>query len=303
MLSIPQYLDFAYTGKTKEICSFFLELLQRKNEVLYLHSQQVANYSASVAAKLGLSRKEIGIIRTAALMHDIGLLSVPNSIMNKFPYLSTREMAQYKRHCIAGCSMLENMEEFSGIIDLIRSHHEKWDGTGYPKRLKGVNIPLGARIIAVADYYDSVINPCATQWQKSHQEALQELLSAMGTAFDPEIVKAFIEAIVPGNTIKPIPVFNKKSPGEKTKTAAAAKAVRQLFFRQHARLFFLKRDHPCSEKGYSTHWAKVSSGVCRSSASRRAVCTTKAGSHERPRNGTGARYGESVSTRMRSSGT
>ena len=222
MLSIPQYLDFAYTGKTKEICSFFLELLQRKNEVLYLHSQQVANYSASVAAKLGLSRKEIGIIRTAALMHDIGLLSVPNSIMNKFPYLSTRELAQYKRHCIAGCSMLENMEEFSGIIDLIRSHHEKWDGTGYPKRLKGVNIPLGARIIAVADYYDSVINPCATQWQKSHQEALQELLSAMGTAFDPEIVKAFIEAIVPGNTIKPVPVFSKKDPKEKTKTAAAA---------------------------------------------------------------------------------
>ncbi|MBR4909048.1 MAG: HD domain-containing protein [Acidaminococcaceae bacterium] len=221
MLSIPQYLDFAYTGKTKEICSFFLDLLQRKSEVLYLHSQQVANYSASVAAKLGLSRKEIGIIRTAALMHDIGLLSVPNSILNKFPYLSTRELAQYKRHCVAGCSMLENMEEFAGIIDLIRSHHEKWDGTGYPKRLKGVNIPLGARIIAVADYYDSVINPCSTKWQKNHQEALQELLSGMGTAFDPEIVKAFMEAIAPGNTIKPVPVYAKKgSPKQKSKTAA-----------------------------------------------------------------------------------
>ena len=88
--------------------------------------------------------------------------------------------------------------------------------------MKGVNIPLGARIIAVADYYDSVINPCATQWQKSHQEALQELLSAMGTAFDPEIVKAFIEAIVPGNTIKPVPVSNKNGYKEKSKTAAAA---------------------------------------------------------------------------------
>lgn len=221
MLSIPQYLDFAYTGKTKEICNFFLDLLQRKSEVLYLHSQQVANYSASVAAKLGLSRKEIGIIRTAALLHDIGLLSVPNSILNKFPYLSTRELAQYKRHCIAGCSMLENMEEFSGIIDLIRGHHEKWDGTGYPKRLKGVNIPLGARIIAVADYYDSVINPCSSQWQKSHQEALQELLGAMGTAFDPEIVKAFMEAIAPGNTIRPAVVYAQKgSPKHKGKTAA-----------------------------------------------------------------------------------
>ena len=222
MLSIPQYLDFAYTGKTKEICAFFLELLKRKNEFLYLHSQQVANYSASVAAKLGLSRKEISIIRTAALMHDIGLLSVPNSILNKYPYLSTRELAQYKRHCVTGCSMLENMEEFSSIIDLIRSHHEKWNGTGYPKRLKGVNIPLGARIIAVADYYDSVINPCTTQWQKSHQEALQELLGAIGTDFDPEIVRAFMESIVPGNTIKAVPVYSKKGTKEKTKTAAAA---------------------------------------------------------------------------------
>ena len=221
MLSIPQYLDFAYTGKTKEICDFFLELLQRKSEALYLHSQQVANYSVSVAAKLGLSRKEIGIIRTAALLHDIGLLSVPNSIMNKFPYLSTRELAQYKRHCIAGCSMLENMEEFAGIIDLIRSHHEKWDGTGYPKRLKGVNIPLGARIIAVADYYDSVINPCASQWQKNHQEALQELLSAMGTAFDPEIVKAFMESIAPGNMVRPAAIYARKgSQKQKTRTAA-----------------------------------------------------------------------------------
>ena len=189
MLSIPQYLDFAFTGKTKEICSFFLELLQRKNGALYLHSQQVANYAASVAAKLGLSRKEIGIIRTAALMHDIGLLSVPNSILNKFPYLSTREMAQYKRHCIAGCSMLENMEEFSGVIDLIRCHHEKWDGTGYPKRLKGVNIPLGARIISVADYYDR-----------------------------------FVEAIAPGNTIKALPVYSKKGKKGKVKTAAAVLA-------------------------------------------------------------------------------
>ena len=217
MLSIPQYLDFSYAGKSKEICTFFMELLKRKNEFLYLHSRQVANYSASVAAKLGLSRKEIHNIRIAALMHDIGLLSVPNSILNKFPYLSTREMAQYKRHCIAGCSMLENMEEFNSIIDLIRSHHEKWDGTGYPKRLKGVNIPLGARIIAVADYYDSVINPCTTQWEKKHQEALQELLSAMGTSFDPEIVKAFVDAIAPGKNIKPVPVLTKKESKRKAK--------------------------------------------------------------------------------------
>lgn len=204
MFSIPQYLEFAPPGKTQDICAFFLELLKRKGDFLYLHAQQVANYSACVAAKLGLSHREIGIIRTAALMHDIGLLSVPNSVLNKYPYLSTRELAQYKRHCIAGCSMLDNMDEFANIIDLILSHHEKWDGTGYPKRLKGVNIPLGARIIAVADYYDSVINPCTQQWQKNHQEALLELNDATGTAFDPAVVKAFVEAIIPGSLIQPV---------------------------------------------------------------------------------------------------
>lgn len=219
MFSIPQYLEFAPAGKTREICAFFMELLRRKSEFLYLHTQQVANYSVCTATKLGLSRTEIGIIRTAALMHDIGLLSVPNSILNKFPYLNSREMSQYKRHCVAGCSMLENMEEFTPVIELICCHHEKWEGTGYPKRLKGVNIPLGARIIAVADYYDSIINPCTQRWQKDHQEALLELLNGVGTDFDPAVVKAFIEAVVPGQTLVAA-AAGKKRKATKLKPAA-----------------------------------------------------------------------------------
>lgn len=160
-------------------------MLQRKSEVLYLHSRQVANYSIATAAKLGLSARELGLIHTAALMHDIGLLSVPNSILNKFPYLSVREMAQYKRHCVAGCSMLENMEEFSGIVDLIKDHHERWDGTGYPKRLKGVNIPLGARIIAVADYYDGIVNPCTQNWENRPKRRPSPLWTESGLVSIP----------------------------------------------------------------------------------------------------------------------
>lgn len=198
MISIPQYLDFPTSGKTKEICEFFLNMLERKNKFIYLHSQQVANYAVCTAAQLGLSPSEIKTIRTGAIMHDIGHLSVPNVILNKAPYLSVRELAQYKKHCLAGYSMLENMEEFNNIINLIRSHHEHWDGTGYPDRLKGVNIPLGARIIAVADHYDRIINPCTQQWQKSHEEAVKELLDGSGTLFDPQVVKAFTEAIIPG---------------------------------------------------------------------------------------------------------
>lgn len=201
MITIPQYLDFSSKGKTREICNFFLEILKRKNQFIYLHSLQVANYATCTAVKLGLPKKEIEKIRTASLMHDIGLLSVPNSILIKNPYFNVRERAQYRRHPVAGCSMLENMEEFNDVIDLIHAHHENWDGTGYPKRLKGVNIPLGARIIAVADYYDSVINPCTQQWQKSHEEAIQELLDRAGTFFDPDVVKAFAQAVVPGKEL------------------------------------------------------------------------------------------------------
>ncbi len=228
MISIPQYLDFSPTGKTREICDFFLELLKRKNKFMYMHSQQVANYAACTAARLGLSKREIGIIRTAALMHDIGLLSVPNTILNKLPYLSVREKAQYKRHCIAGYSMLENMEEFSSVIDLIRSHHENWNGTGYPKRLKGVNIPLGARIIAVADYYDWVINPCTQQWQKSHEEALSELMDRSGVFFDPDVVKAFIESVVPGKTMADVSPGAKIRPLQKTATMKKTAAPKEV---------------------------------------------------------------------------
>ena len=219
MFSIPQYLDFDYNARTGETCRFLLEMLHRKSDFLYLHAIQVANYAIAVAAKLGLSAKEISLICTAALMHDIGLLSVPNSILNKYPYLSVREMAQYKRHCIAGCSMLENMEEFSGVVDLIKDHHERWDGKGYPKRLKGVNIPLGARIIAVADYYDGIVNPCTRKWEKNHEQAVMQLMDGIGTRFDPVVVKAFIAAVVPGKAM-PTPRTVLEATGRRIANAA-----------------------------------------------------------------------------------
>ena len=197
MIAIPQCLDFADGRLTKEICEFYMKLMEIKNKEICLHSQQVANYAASTAAKLGLPAAEVSQIKTAALLHDIGQLSVPNLILNKLPFLSTREKSIYKRHCIAGASMLENVPGFTVVCDIIRSHHEKWDGTGYPKRLKGQNIPIGARIIAVANYYDRNINPCTQHWQKTHADAIIELKNKAGLDFDPAIVKAFIESIIP----------------------------------------------------------------------------------------------------------
>ena len=173
MIALPQVLDFPKENNIREICNSLLTLLQKKDTALYMHSQQVANYSACIAAKLGLPPAEIASIKSAALLHDIG------------------------HHCQAGASILENIPEFTHIIDIIYSHHEKWDGTGYPKRLKGVNIPLGARIIAVANYYDRIVNPCTHYWQKTPLEAIKEMKDKSGTDFDPNVVRAFLESIIP----------------------------------------------------------------------------------------------------------
>lgn len=177
------------------ITADLLHLIQLKNQRLYLHSLQVANYSVSIAAKLGLPNSEIEQIQHAALLHDVGLLFVSNTLLSKMPYLSVREKSKYKRHSEAGSNMLENIPCCQDIIPYIRYHHERWDGSGYPKHLRAANIPFGARIIAVADYYDLIINPSTEFWAKTKQQAVRELFGASGILFDPEIIKAFIDTL------------------------------------------------------------------------------------------------------------
>ena len=177
------------------ITADLLQFIQLKSHRLYMHSLQVANYSVSVAAKLALPKSEIEQIKHAALLHDVGLLFVSNTLLAKIPYLNRSEKAMYKRHAAAGGNMIENIPCCQDIIPYIVYHHERWDGSGFPKHLRGANIPLGARIIAVADYYDTIINPSAEFWAKTKTQAVRELFSASGLLFDPEIVKAFIETL------------------------------------------------------------------------------------------------------------
>lgn len=173
------------------ITADLLQFIQLKSHRLYMHSLQVANYSVSVAAKLALPKSEIEQIKHAALLHDVGLLFVSNTLLAKIPYLNRSEKAMYKRHAAAGGNMIENIPCCQDIIPYIVYHHERWDGSGFPKHLRGANIPLGARIIAVADYYDTIINPSTEFWAKTKTQAVRELFSASGLLFDPEIVKAF----------------------------------------------------------------------------------------------------------------
>jgi len=139
------------------IASHFSDLLRMKSQTLYDHSVRVANYAAATAVYMRLSSTEITMIRYAGLLHDIGLLAIPNQVLDKAPYLSRNELSLFKKHPDLGANMLENIPGCQDLLPYIRYHHERWDGTGYPRHLKNVNIPLGARIIALASYYDQNI--------------------------------------------------------------------------------------------------------------------------------------------------
>ena len=162
-------------AEEQAILAQLLRLMELKSAKLYLHSHQVANYAVSIAAKMRLPRTELEHIRIASMLHDIGHLTVPTAILAKMPYLSKRELSVYKGHCNAGSCMLDNIPSCQELVPYIRFHHERFDGKGYPKRLKGVNIPLGARIIAVANDYDRNINPCTENWAKTKEAAIKEL--------------------------------------------------------------------------------------------------------------------------------
>lgn len=197
MVSLNQAAGIAREEMTSldGITAELLNFIQLKSQRLYMHSLQVANYSVSIAAKLMLPKSEIEQIKYAALLHDVGLLVVSNTLLVKIPYLNRSEMAQYKRHAAAGGTMLESIPCCQDIVPYIRYHHEHWDGSGFPKHLRGANIPLGARVIAVADYYDMIINPSTEFWAKTKKQAVRELFSSSGLLFDPEVVKAFIEIL------------------------------------------------------------------------------------------------------------
>ena len=197
MVSLNQAAGIAREEMTSldGITAELLNFIQLKSQRLYMHSLQVANYSVSIAAKLMLPKSEIEQIKYAALLHDVGLLVVSNTLLVKIPYLNRSEMAQYKRHAAAGGNMLGSIPCCQDIVPYIRYHHEHWDGSGFPKHLRGANIPLGARVIAVADYYDMIINPSTEFWAKTKKQAVRELFSSSGLLFDPEVVEAFIEIL------------------------------------------------------------------------------------------------------------
>jgi diguanylate cyclase (GGDEF)-like protein/putative nucleotidyltransferase with HDIG domain len=161
------------------------------------HSQAVSRIAAQIAREMGLHDSLIEEIRLGGILHDIGKIGVPESVLNKPSRLTPEEFALIKSHAALGAKILEplKVKSIEGIRGIVRHHHEMVNGTGYPDRLKGDNIPLGARIITVADCFDSMVSERAYKRGRSAEEAVEELLRCCGTQFDSDIVQAFVRSL------------------------------------------------------------------------------------------------------------
>ena len=156
------------------------------------HSELIANYATAISIELNLHHKEIESVRMAAYFHDIGMLGLSNSILHKQGKYSQLEYETMKLHTIVGSSIIESMTSKEEVASYVRHHHERWDGFGYPDKLKYEQIPLGARIIAVADTFNAKLQGRKYRDPVPFARAVSDLQSASGTQLDPKLVQALI---------------------------------------------------------------------------------------------------------------
>ena len=171
------------------------KILEAKDPHTREHSKKVSEYALSIAQELGLSGDEQEVMKETALLHDIGKIGIAEAILNKPNKLNPQEWAEIKRHSQIGEEILEPLKVLHIEQSIVRHHHERYDGKGYPDHLKGEQIPFYARILAVADAYEAMTSQRAYRRAFSPIEALTELERCSGTQFDPEIVRAFVRVL------------------------------------------------------------------------------------------------------------
>jgi response regulator RpfG family c-di-GMP phosphodiesterase len=167
-----------------------IQTVEAKNPFTRRHGQQVAHYAVALARQVQLSNDEVQTIRTAALLHDLGMLSVPEDVLLKPGRLAPQEFDIIRRHPALGASVLEAIPGFALETPLVRHHHENYDGSGYPDALAADRIPLGARIIRLADSLDAMMMRRAHRGGCSPQQAMEEVHRCAGSQFDPQLAAA-----------------------------------------------------------------------------------------------------------------
>ncbi|OGT99321.1 MAG: phosphohydrolase [Geobacteraceae bacterium GWC2_48_7] len=176
----------------------FAGALEKRDSYTGGHTKRVCSYSLATGYRLDLNQTQLDELKLSAILHDIGKIGVSDKVLQKNGKLEPEEFAEMKSHPELGAEIMEHVKSLRTMLAGVRPHHEKFDGTGYPDRIKGSEIPLTARIIAVADTFDAMTSNRPYRTALSHETALKELKAFAGIQFDPEVVEAFIAAYQDG---------------------------------------------------------------------------------------------------------
>jgi hypothetical protein len=184
--------DAGEGGAQERVLHQVAAALDAQDPYLDGHSKRVARYAAITAKRMGLPAEEVARVRAAATIHDVGKLRVPDEVIRKPAELTDAEFEEVKAHAVHGADMVAGLRD-PELTSIVRHHHERFDGGGYPDGLRGVGIPLGARIVAVADTFDALTSPRPYRPAASHKRALDVLVKEAGSQLDPAVVRAFLD--------------------------------------------------------------------------------------------------------------
>jgi len=160
------------------------------------HGPRVAGYAVKLAEVCGMTRNEIGLVAAGAALHDIGKIFIDADLLNAPRKLTTAERNEMKKHVALGWVVVERAGYEQIILDIIRSHHEKWDGTGYPDKLQGQEIPLAARVVTICDVYQAMTAERSYRGPCTHEFTRTYIEHGRGTYFDPRLVDLFFEQVL-----------------------------------------------------------------------------------------------------------
>ena len=171
----------------------FVDAIEAKDEGRRGHAAATATLATSIGKRLGLSADDLAVLHVAALVHDIGRVGVSERVLLKADWLTDDEWTEVKRHPVIGANLLSHIEPLAALRPIVLAHHERYDGKGYPYGIKGEDIPLASRIIAVSDAYRAMISPRTYRPAFRPHQALEEICAGAGERFDPSVVQALVE--------------------------------------------------------------------------------------------------------------
>ena len=192
---------FEESSLRSKTINVIMQTLFEKSGRESMHSKRVSDICQAIASSMNFDSEEVDRIRIAGLVHDIGKIGINESILNKPSSLNDLEWIEMKKHSEIGWRILSTAKEFFDLANYVLNHHERWDGCGYPNGIRQEDIPIEARIIALADAFDAMTRKRRYRNEMSREQAIEEIKRCSGTHFDPEIVDVFVNKVVPSGII------------------------------------------------------------------------------------------------------